>query len=102
MSLPIALIQDINSSCPSLVNQSPSPFQAKDKAEQRKQAKAAAGSNEWFELKKNTSVYVTGLPEDITVQEMVETFSKCGIIKEDEQVRAVIGSCMRAPGSVAQ
>lgn len=60
----------------------------------------------WFELKVNTHVYVTGLPEDVTVDEvspchfvspfsfscvnkliwnasqMVEVFSKCGIIKE--------------------
>ncbi|RAL41931.1 unnamed protein product [Cuscuta campestris] len=37
----------------------------------------------WFELKVNTHVYVTGLPEDVTVEEIVEVFSKCGIIKED-------------------
>lgn len=65
----------------------------------------------WFELKVNTHVYVTGLPEDVTVEEVsgcnslilsfllvvgilvkhlipwyllqvVEVFSKCGIIKE--------------------
>ncbi|MCI28237.1 RNA recognition motif, partial [Trifolium medium] len=36
----------------------------------------------WFELKVNTHVYVTGLPEDVTVDEVVETFSKYGIIKE--------------------
>lgn len=58
-------------------------LQAKEKAAQRKQAK---GSEGWFDLKKNTSVYVTGLPEDVSVQEMVEVFSKCGIIKEDDQV----------------
>ncbi|KAG4919692.1 hypothetical protein JHK85_057973 [Glycine max] len=36
----------------------------------------------WFELKINTHVYVTGLPEDVTTDEIVEVFSKCGIIKE--------------------
>ena len=30
--------------------------------------------------------YVTGLPEDVTEAEMVETFSKCGVIKEDLEV----------------
>lgn len=39
--------------------------------------------NSWFELKINTHVYITGLPEDVTVDEIVEVFSKCGIIKED-------------------
>lgn len=62
----------------------------------------------WFELKVNSHVYVTGLPDDVTVDEVshshyfvfyehtscelktnlrvlfqvVEVFSKCGIIKE--------------------
>nr|XP_033514108.1 LOW QUALITY PROTEIN: splicing factor U2AF-associated protein 2-like [Nicotiana tomentosiformis] len=39
--------------------------------------------NSWFELKINTHVYITRLPEDVTVDEIVEVFSKCGIIKED-------------------
>jgi HIV Tat-specific factor 1 len=30
-----------------------------------------------------TSVYVTGIPPDVTVEEMQETFSKCGVIMED-------------------
>ncbi|KAH1229903.1 HIV Tat-specific factor 1 [Glycine max] len=41
----------------------------------------------WFELKINTHVYVTGLPEDVTTDEIVEVFSKCGIIKEDPETK---------------
>ncbi|XP_050233781.1 splicing factor U2AF-associated protein 2 isoform X2 [Mercurialis annua] len=41
----------------------------------------------WFELKVNTHVYVTGLPEDVTSEEVVEVFSKCGIIKEDPETK---------------
>ncbi|KAL2941451.1 Splicing factor U2AF-associated protein 2, partial [Bienertia sinuspersici] len=41
----------------------------------------------WFELKVNTHVYVTGLPDDVTVEEIVEVFSKCGIIKEDPETK---------------
>ncbi|KAJ3675372.1 hypothetical protein LUZ60_004414 [Juncus effusus] len=41
----------------------------------------------WFDLKVNTHVYVTGLPEDVTVEEIVEVFAKCGIIKEDPETR---------------
>ncbi|XP_061342617.1 splicing factor U2AF-associated protein 2 [Gastrolobium bilobum] len=41
----------------------------------------------WFELKINTHVYVTGLPEDVTTDEVVEVFSKCGIIKEDPETK---------------
>ncbi|KAK3237486.1 hypothetical protein CYMTET_52441 [Cymbomonas tetramitiformis] len=37
----------------------------------------------WFDLKNNSSVYVTGLPPDTTVEEVSEVFSKCGIIKDD-------------------
>ncbi|KAK3136063.1 hypothetical protein QOZ80_5BG0427520 [Eleusine coracana subsp. coracana] len=41
----------------------------------------------WFDLKVNTHVYVTGLPDDVTVEEIVEVFSKCGIIKEDPETK---------------
>ncbi|KAL3838510.1 hypothetical protein ACJIZ3_023101 [Penstemon smallii] len=41
----------------------------------------------WFELKVNTHVYVTGLPDDVTFEEVVEAFSKCGIIKEDPETK---------------
>ncbi|KAF8200842.1 hypothetical protein BJ912DRAFT_947355 [Pholiota molesta] len=33
---------------------------------------------------KNTAVYVTGLPPDTEVEEIIERFSKCGVIEEDE------------------
>ena len=39
----------------------------------------------WFDLKKNTSVYITGLPDDATEAEVGEAFGKCGIIKEDDE-----------------
>ncbi|GFR48565.1 hypothetical protein Agub_g10467 [Astrephomene gubernaculifera] len=39
----------------------------------------------WFDLKINTNVYVTGLPLDTTIQEVNEVFGKCGIIKVDEK-----------------
>lgn len=54
--------------------------------ERAKKARAAQeGQQHWFDLKKNTSVYVTGLPSDVTENEMVEVFQKCGIIKEDPE-----------------
>lgn len=56
--------------------------------ERAKKAKAHRESQQgWFDLKKNTSVYVTGLPGDVTVAEVAETFTKCGIIKEDPETR---------------
>ncbi|KAL8166228.1 hypothetical protein V2J09_007727, partial [Rumex salicifolius] len=60
----------------------------------RKQPEAKAEKKEankppdsWFELKVNTHVYVTGLPEDVTPEEVTEVFSKCGILKEDPDTR---------------
>lgn len=41
----------------------------------------------WFELKVNTHVYVNGLPDDATIEEVAEVFSKCGIIKEDPETK---------------
>ncbi|KAH9689809.1 RRM domain-containing protein [Citrus sinensis] len=56
-----------------------------DKQVEKKEANKPPDS--WFELKVNTHVYVTGLPDDVTVEEMVEVFSKCGIIKEDPETK---------------
>ena len=33
---------------------------------------------------KNTAIYVTGLPLDAEMDEIVERFSKCGVIEEDD------------------
>ena len=41
----------------------------------------------WFQLKQITSVYVTGLPPDATETEVAQHFSKCGVIKLDEEQR---------------
>ncbi|KAJ4721816.1 Splicing factor-like protein [Melia azedarach] len=56
-----------------------------DKQVEKKEANKPPDS--WFELKVNTHVYVTGLPDDVTVEEVVEVFSKCGIIKEDPETK---------------
>ncbi|XP_031277114.1 HIV Tat-specific factor 1 homolog isoform X2 [Pistacia vera] len=56
-----------------------------DKEEEKKEANKPPDT--WFELKVNTHVYVTGLPDDITTEEVVEVFSKCGIIKEDPETK---------------
>lgn len=39
----------------------------------------------WFELKHNTSVYVTGLPGNASIEEVDDVFSKCGVIKTDPE-----------------
>ena len=54
----------------------------------------------WFELdeSKNTNVYVTGLPFDITEEEYTELMSKYGIIKVDDNgvcVRTCVCVCVR-------
>ncbi|CAN1347242.1 HIV Tat-specific factor 1 homolog, partial [Linum perenne] len=56
----------------------------KDKPVEKKEANKPPDS--WFELKVNTHVYVTGLPDDVTAEEVAEVFSKCGIIKEEPSV----------------
>ncbi|XP_053555200.1 HIV Tat-specific factor 1 [Bombina bombina] len=57
------------------------PAESKAKGEKRK---ADPG---WFHVddQRNTNVYVTGLPPDITNDEFVELMSKCGIIMRDLQ-----------------
>ncbi|KAF8345816.1 hypothetical protein F5887DRAFT_137416 [Amanita rubescens] len=34
---------------------------------------------------KNTAVYVSGLPADTNLEELVDRFSKCGVIEEDDE-----------------
>ncbi|XP_057962874.1 uncharacterized protein LOC131154242 isoform X2 [Malania oleifera] len=56
-----------------------------EKLAEKKEANKPPDS--WFELKVNTHVYVAGLPDDVTFDEVVEVFSKCGIIREDPETK---------------
>ncbi|KAL7979561.1 hypothetical protein Chor_004719 [Crotalus horridus] len=62
------------------------PTDLKQKGEKRK-AEAGKGLRRWFhvEEQKNTNVYVTGLPPDITKDEFIDVMSKCGIIMRNLQ-----------------
>ncbi|XP_044308724.1 HIV Tat-specific factor 1 [Varanus komodoensis] len=57
------------------------PMDPKQKGEKRKPEPG------WFHVEdqKNTNVYVTGLPPDITKDEFIQVMSKCGIIMRDPQ-----------------
>ncbi|KAF8906559.1 hypothetical protein CPB84DRAFT_1835074 [Gymnopilus junonius] len=48
---------------------------------------------------KNTAVYVTGLPSDTQQEELVEVFSKCGVIEEDEDGEPKVKMYAREDGS---
>lgn len=39
----------------------------------------------WYTPKINSNIYISGLPNDITTDELITTFSKCGIIRNDIQ-----------------
>lgn len=58
---------------------------APEKPVEKKEANKPPDS--WFELKVNTHVYITGLPDDVCMDEVVEVFSKCGIIKDDPETK---------------
>ncbi|XP_030601906.1 17S U2 SnRNP complex component HTATSF1 [Archocentrus centrarchus] len=64
---------------PDSVSDQQSAKEAKQKGEKRK---AEPG---WFDIdeSKNTNIYVSGLPPDITSEEFVELMSKCGIVMRD-------------------
>lgn len=55
---------------------------AKDAKQKGEKRKADPG---WFDIDdtKNTNVYVSGLPLDISTEEFVELMSKCGIVMRD-------------------
>lgn len=48
---------------------------------------------------KNTAVYVTGLPHDTEPDEVVERFSKCGLIEEDDKGEPKVKLYAREDGS---
>ena len=58
---------------PGTSNAGPGPSAKKGKNEKPTERKS-----------KNTAVYVTGLPVDTEPEELVERFSKCGVIEEDD------------------
>ncbi|CAG9311006.1 unnamed protein product [Blepharisma stoltei] len=51
---------------------------AKRKRQQQKK------KSKWYEPKVNTNLYVSGLPTDITVEKIIELFSKAGAIRLDK------------------
>jgi HIV Tat-specific factor 1 len=55
---------------------------AREKKRKRQKEKKAAG-NKWVEAD-HSNVYVTGLPFDVTVDELKAVMKKGGIIKEEE------------------
>ncbi|KOC64205.1 HIV Tat-specific factor 1 like protein [Habropoda laboriosa] len=59
-----------------------------DKEKKKLEAKRKAQEPPtWFEVDEahNTAIYVSGLPLDITMEELTELFSKCGLIARDEK-----------------
>ena len=48
---------------------------------------------------KNTAVYVTNLPGDTKIDEILERFGKCGVIEEDDQGEPKIKMYAREDGS---
>ncbi|KAM6117273.1 17S U2 SnRNP complex component HTATSF1 isoform 2-T2 [Pterocles gutturalis] len=66
---------------PSANEKGPQQTDPKQKAEKRKLEPG------WFHVEedRNTNVYVTGLPPDITKDEFIQVMSKCGIIMRDPQ-----------------
>ena len=60
---------------------------ARAKAKKAKEAKEAAANDvdamKTSFAKNNTAVYVTGLPKDVSEEELHEAFKKCGVVKLD-------------------
>lgn len=62
---------------------------AREKERRAKRAAASGASGDgWNQPKTNTSVYVNGLPLDVTEEEIREVFSKCGVIRLDPETDA--------------
>jgi len=73
---------------------------AEDTDQQQPKGKAGRGkrkaqsnqeASNWFDLKVNSNVYISGLPDDVTQEELITHFSKCGVIKLDAETSTFIG-----------
>lgn len=47
-------------------------------------AAVGPGGRQLVEMRYNTTVYVTGLPDDCTAEEVAEEFAKCGVVKTND------------------
>ncbi|UPR04882.1 splicing factor U2AF-associated protein [Chloropicon primus] len=56
----------------------------RERQRQKELMQAKKSKEGWFSMSNNTSVYVKGLPDNTTEEEMEEFFKKCGVIKLDE------------------
>ncbi|XP_017877315.1 HIV Tat-specific factor 1 homolog [Ceratina calcarata] len=66
----------------------PQPQAKVDKEKRKAEIKRKAQEPPtWFEVDEahNTAIYVSGLPLDITMEELTELFNKCGLIARDEK-----------------
>ncbi|XP_020296202.1 HIV Tat-specific factor 1 homolog [Pseudomyrmex gracilis] len=68
------------------------PFPQKNTKEEKEQKRIEAKRKAqepptWFEVDEahNTAIYVSGLPLDITIDELTQLFTKCGLIARDEK-----------------
>ncbi|XP_058215543.1 splicing factor U2AF-associated protein 2 isoform X1 [Rhododendron vialii] len=80
-----AVTEEVNDTSEVLETNQNTKRKLPDKPVEKKEANKPPDS--WFELKVNTHVYITGLPDDVSFDEVVEVFSKCGIIKEDPETK---------------
>lgn len=67
----------------------PMPTQTTKEEKEQRKAEAKRKAQEppsWFEVDEahNTAIYVSGLPLDITMEELMQLFTKCGLIARDE------------------
>jgi hypothetical protein len=57
----------------------------KEKRKREKKAKQAKKKAAFKKTKSTNSIYITGLPLDITPEELLPFFAKCGVIKKDPE-----------------
>ncbi|XP_049622562.1 HIV Tat-specific factor 1 [Suncus etruscus] len=76
-------VQDINAT----TAEEPPQRKIPEPSDPRKKGEKKKGDSGWFHVEedRNTNVYVSGLPPDITVDEFVQLMSKFGIIMRDPQ-----------------
>uniref|UniRef100_A0A2K5BXH0 RRM domain-containing protein n=1 Tax=Aotus nancymaae TaxID=37293 RepID=A0A2K5BXH0_AOTNA len=74
-------VQDV----PARTAEEPPQEKAREPTDPRKKGENRKAESGWFHVEedRNTNVYVSGLPSDITVDEFIQLMSKVGIVMRD-------------------
>eukprot|EP01060_Flectonema_neradi_P035986 TRINITY_DN6795_c5_g1_i1.p1 TRINITY_DN6795_c5_g1~~TRINITY_DN6795_c5_g1_i1.p1 ORF type:complete len:411 (+),score=74.26 TRINITY_DN6795_c5_g1_i1:87-1235(+) len=85
--IPIKNVSELYSYVESVVNPTVGRTATKKVVEKTAKKPTNKTETEWFELKVNTSIYISNLPDDATIEELLAFFKNVGTVKQHPVTR---------------